>query len=1294
MKSIGSLRLFLVMAVLFMLAAVNPGWAASVSLETKVNQYFQHNFSDDFSAGPYSLESGTLPPGVVMNLSGIIDNPTQVGVYIFTVRGFDENGDDMTVTYTVTVKPLNEIVAHDAVISLDGNTMGLYPYAYDFWQHVNSGDMAPDQIVIKSVSDSRATISPGSGIRPVYLYLPFAVRGDLVVQYAAVDILNGVESNIATITFNIARPEMALRFNESTPPASGKGYGVSFIAENGVGPFTYSYSGKIPAGLVWEEDHNGSGTEFPESAIFTLRGTLPNNGVYPITVTITDALGQSKSISHTIDLGDVDPVAVELPDLTISAMTGQYFFQTFDATGGTGAISYQINLSSDAIASGITASGNQISGTPTTEGNFTAEVIATDSVGVSATKSYAIEIIKGFDPVIASDATFDLPYGGSLDVDLSTLVTGDVSTFDKSWIDTSYYRADLNGSVVTIHSMIDGGNPPRSFTIPYMVFGANGGSASGTLTINLVIAAPTVSDLSVSADHSGAIDIDFASVITKGSFDIMDVVFESTSLNIVNTSPTTWHVQYDILDIAREEIIQFYATDIFGEQSNRATLRISIPAQKMIYVQGSALNGKVGEKLEYQVVVTGGVAPYTLTVSPALPDGLALNDGKIEGTPTAEGSQLVQVTAIDAEGTFGSGIFSITISSAEAVIEAPKAENGSLDLDFGQSGTVDLAQLISGDVDTIAIVSQPSKGSIKLESNTVTYVPNEGATGSDLFSFMVSNAGGSATANIAISIKEPFGEAPIAKNHFIRLQPMQAGDVNLTEGAVSKDPITRVHILTSISDEIGISYLADTHLGFQPNKTFAGNAVISYQLENKWGRSAIATATFVVAERPDPSKDAEVAALLKAQVDAAIRLADDQVANITRRLEQIRAEAPGARQNSFDWQLGVDPKDGARYDHEGNDISAQNSLNARGTFESSNPLAVWTTGYVRLGESSELGSIEMKSTAVGGTAGVDYRFSDAFVGGVAIGFGREMSEIGSNGTENEAKAISGALYGTWHNRNGAFVDGIIGFSHLTMDSTRYVTSTGELAYGSRDGTTVFGSIIGGYRFETDKGLKIEPYAGFRGVVGKLNGFTEHGNDWTNLAYGTTDIRSLKAVAGIRLEKQYETDDFLITPNAKVEYRHELASGTNTALGYADLGTMPYLVMTDPSETSSVVASVGVRVKPKASNLSVEASAQASMSGSGKPTMTYAVRANWEICGIGFKKTDCMTREQRVTFFKGELAKAEKNKDAKKIAEFKKLLAKAEADLRKWNALSAKLTPVPDMNTQFVDTISGKGKRKR
>ncbi len=1292
MKSIGSLRLFLMMATLYMFANVNPGWAATaVTLETKLTQYnetFKHNFSEDIAAGPYSLESGTLPPGVVMNLNSVIGYPTEVGVYTFTITGFDLNGDDDRVTYTVRVLPWDPIVAHDAVVS--GTSLDFVTFY--FWDHVTVGDVFANKIVIKSISDSRATFEEVSYGRVSYVHIPEGIRGDLFVEYSVIDI-HGVESNTATITFHMTGyPEMELSVQDYYKPEFGFYSRVDFRAKYGIGHHTLSYTGEIPEGLKWEEIRNGSGSTYYETdPEFWLSGIPTKKGVYPLTVTFTDSIGQTKSISYTIDLGAVDPVT-------------------------------------------------------------------------------------------ASHATFDQPYGGSMDVDLSTLTSGDVATFEKSSIDTSYFRSDLNGSVLSMHSLIDGSNPPRSFTIPYMVFGTDGNSASGTITVNLIVASPTVSDLHISADHSGSIDIDFGSVVTRGSFDIQDVAFESTSLDVVNTSPTSWHVQYDILDTAREEVIQFYATDIFGEQSNRATLRISIPAQKMIYVQGSALNGKVGEKLEHEIIVTGGVAPYILTVSPALPDGLALNDGKIEGTPTAEGGQLVQITAIDAEGTVGSGIFNITIAPADAatislpnftlngkvgesfsqpfaatggtepyiyelvdasalpdglalsgnvisgvptvdgtfifelkatdgnsatgtqsytltvvpadaVIEAPKAENGSLDLDFGQSGTVDLAQLVTGEVDKLVITAQPKKGVVKLDGNIVTFTPKEGETGSDQFSFTVSNAGGSSTGTITVTMKEPTGEPPVAKNHMIRLQPTQSGAVNLVDGAVSKEPILMAHILSSLPANTGSADLADTRLGFQPHKAFAGSAVVSYQLENKWGRSAIATATFIVAERPDPSKDPEVKALLNAQKEAAINANYDQVDNITRRLEQIRGEAPGNRENSFDWQFGVDSKDNARYDHEGNEIGGKNSASARGSFKSSNPLAAWTTGYIRFGE-TDLGGLDLKATAVGGTAGLDYRFSPQFVGGVATGFGRELAEIGSNGTENETKAISGAVYGTWHNQSGAFVDGILGFSHLTMDSSRYVTSTGQMANGTRDGTTIFGSVIGGYRFETENGLKIEPYAGFRGVVGKLNGFTERGDDWTNLAYGTTDIRSLKAVAGMRLEKQYETDDFLITPNAKVEYRRELADGTSTALGYADLGTMPYSVMTDPSETSSVVASLGVRVKPKASNLSVEVSAQASMSGSGKPTMTYAVRTNWEICGIGFKKTDCMTREQRVTFFKGELAKAEKKKDAKKIAEFKKLLAKAEADLREWNALSAKLTPVPDMNTQFVDTISGKGKRKR
>lgn len=704
-----------------------------------------------------------------------------------------------------------------------------------------------------------------------------------------------------------------------------------------------------------------------------------------------------------------------------------------------------------------------------------------------------------------------------------------------------------------------------------------------------------------------------------------------------------------------------------------AVVEVTLPTLKLI--------GKVGDEFTQQFTADGGSAPYVFAVVDALPDGLALNGDTVSGTPATVGTFSFELQATDSNGVIGSQTYSISIAPADVVIPAPKANNGTLELEYGQSGSIDLTALTSGNVDTIIIAQQPSKGAVKFDGSTAFYTPNNGAIGRDQFTFTATNAGGSSTATVTITIKAPVGDAPVAKDHVVRLDPLQPGSILMTEGAVSVDPINKAHVLSTVAKSEGTTKVFDKELKFTPHKAFAGSAVVSYQLENRWGRSNVATITFVIAPRPDPSKDAEVAALIKAQMDAAIKLNEDQVDNITKRIEEIRSETPGQRLNSVNWDLGVNSTD-----IKDDEDTSKDSTSLRGEFKSENPLAFWSTGYVRLGEHDD-GKLDFSTTTYGGTAGLDYRFHDNFVGGVAVGYGREVSEIGENGTENEAQGISGAVYGTWHNQSGAFIDGILGYSYLTMDSSRYVTSNGGMAFGNRTGSTVFGSVIGGYRFYTENGLKIEPYAGFRGVVGKLNGFTETGVDWNSLVYGDTNIRSLKAVAGLRLEQDFETKDFLITPSAKVEYRHELAGSTTTSLGYADLGTMPYSVTTEASESQNVVASVGVRVKPKGTNLAVEGNVQANFNGSSKPSTTYSVKLSVQFCGFGSKEGDCMSREDKVVYFKAELAKAKKAKNKARISEVSKLLAKAEADLKDWKKLTKNAKSLPGL--LYVDTISGK-----
>lgn len=695
------------------------------------------------------------------------------------------------------------------------------------------------------------------------------------------------------------------------------------------------------------------------------------------------------------------------------------------------------------------------------------------------------------------------------------------------------------------------------------------------------------------------------------------------------------------------------------------------------------LRGKVGNHFTQAFDAEGGSEPYTYELMSPLPAGLSFSGNRVSGIPKTDGSFQFQLQATDKNGIIGSQTYTISVLPADAVVELPVVDNGKLQLDYGQSGSIDLASLVTGDFDTISISKSAEKGEVKLSGTTATFTPEAGATGSDRFDFIAVNTAGSVSGSVLITIKEPVGEAPIAINHVINLNPTASGSIDLTTGAVSSDPILKSHVLNSVGAKSGIIELKGSVLDFKPHRAFAGNVVIGYQLENKFGHSNTATVTFKVAQRPDPSKDAEVAVLIKGQMDAAIKLADDQIDSIIRRLEQIRSESDGKRKSSFDLTIGVDSENSETRMHDGTEIENKSSQNIKTDFESENPLAGWFTGYVRIGD-DEYSGLDFKTTAVGFTAGADYRFNDHFVGGVTLGYGREHSKIGSSGTENTAQAVSAALYGSWHSGSGAFIDGLIGYQKLSMDSTRFVTPNSQFAYGSRSGSVVFGSVIAGYDFKHENGLKITPYAGVRGIFGKLDGFSENGGDIYGLTYGNTDIRSISGVAGLGVEKTFDTEGWAITPNAKLEYRYDFASGTRTRIGYTDIISdvgMPYIVHTDVDERSTVVASAGVRVKPKNSDLTLEAAVQGNLNGNSK-SVRFSAKVTYNFCGIGAKKTDCMSLEQRVVYLKAELAKAQKSKNKQQISELKKLLAKTEKELAAFNKRSSQLTPIPDADYTF------------
>lgn len=290
--------------------------------------------------------------------------------------------------------------------------------------------------------------------------------------------------------------------------------------------------------------------------------------------------------------------------------------------------------------------------------------------------------------------------------------------------------------------------------------------------------------------------------------------------------------------------------------------------------------------------------------------------------------------------------------------------------------------------------------------------------------------------------------------------------------------------------------------------------------------------------RPDPSLDPEVIGLLNAQGNAAVRLAQYQLSNFGVRLEQLHGE-DDTRTSSIDVRL--EPFAGASFD--GLDLGM---------------VAAWASGFVNVGQRN--GSFDLGYTAIGLSGGVDYRFSAQFVAGAGIGYGRDRTAVGGNGTESRANAFTAAVYGSYQPLDNLFIDGVLGGSWLGLDSRRFIAASGEIASGRRSGTQFFGSVTVAYEFR-DQDWLVAPYGRIGFSRSRLASFTETGGGVHALAFGSQTVATLATVLGVRASYTFPMDWGVLTPGVRIEYSHDFGGSSSVSLGYADLGGMPYSVGT-------------------------------------------------------------------------------------------------------------------------------------
>lgn len=204
-------------------------------------------------------------------------------------------------------------------------------------------------------------------------------------------------------------------------------------------------------------------------------------------------------------------------------------------------------------------------------------------------------------------------------------------------------------------------------------------------------------------------------------------------------------------------------------------------------------------------------------------------------------------------------------------------------------------------------------------------------------------------------------------------------------------------------------------------------------------------------------------------------------------------------------------------------------LNGQGSFGTRDETA-YTRGY--------------DSRTIGLTGGVDYRFSDNFILGAALGIVRAKSTFNADYGDATANGFAGSVYGSYY--HGKFYVDIIGTLGLNRYDTRRALGVGD-AQGATNGRQYGGSVSAGWN--TNRGaFAFGPYVRAGYIRVDVNDFTESGSTGSEMAVSDQAATSFTTALGGQASYSISRSWGVLTPSVRVEFEHEQRQNVRTLSG--------------------------------------------------------------------------------------------------------------------------------------------------
>jgi uncharacterized protein YhjY with autotransporter beta-barrel domain/mono/diheme cytochrome c family protein len=1039
----------------------------------------------------------------------------------------------------------------------------------------------PTSITITS-QPAVGTVTATSATTVSYTASSTAYSSPLTFQYQANGPC-GTTSGVATVNLTVNPPPVPAITSAATATGTGgQAFTYNITATNA--PTSFGATG-LPA---WASINTMTGA---------ITGTPTAAGVTNAMISATNVTGTT-TVALQITVNLVTPVITST--LTAGATSGSPFAYTITAN----------NLPASFNATGlptglmINTMTGAITGTPVVAmgGPVNVMISATNAAGTD-TETLVITVSLNA-PTITSANTASATSGTAFSFQITA--TDFPSSYAATGLPTGL-------SINTMTGLISG-TPVVAMTsmFPVMVTATNGsGSANQTLTITVTLAAPTITS---SNTASGTVASPFSYQITASG---VPTSFNATGLPAGLSVNTTTGLISGTPAVNGVTNAMISATNATGTGSQALTITISnLPAPNAGSFSAT-VPFNMPATIDLAGAVTGSVTGFAVASQPTK-GTLTLSGSTVTYTPNAGyfGPDSFTYTASGPGGTSGVATVSLTVSTPGA----PTAGARAATVAFNAPTAIDLTSSITGVSTSITITVAPLNGTVTVNGKIATYTPNKDYFGADSFSYTATGPGGTsmpAVVTITVATQAPTAESvnfilPLNTPTTLDLAPFIKGS------AISG-------IVVVASPGHGTASVNGTKVTYSPAKDFFGPDTFTYSAFGNAGTSPAATVRVTVVGRPDPTKDTNVTSLISAQIDTAKRFSTAQIANFQSRLESLHrsgeigvapmpsantppapvtpstppsttaapvrsdvvagkpgsylhasvADASGKGASSFPFAGELASLVASRSFNVASLIDASTDPVATGGGGTMGPPRFWISGIANFGKrlaNSQNSDLDFSTDGV--SLGVDRRFNGKFAAGVGVGFARDRTDIGTDGSRSRARGVSAAIYGSYHPSSNTFVDGLIGAGSLNFKTQRYVTPIDAYASGERKGNQFFASLAAGYEFR-ESGKLLSPYLRLDYTSERLKQSSETGAGQYALTYFSQTTPSLQGVAGVRAESFNQTNYGWVTPRARLELRHEFQKARDSSIAYADLAGGPRFTFSSGAVSrNSLVAGIG------------------------------------------------------------------------------------------------------------------------